>query len=80
MTSNSVYRSRIALVGAVLAPLTLAVVLVPFRKTFASTAAALLLVAVVEAVAVVGNRLLGLTASISAALWFDFFLTTPYEL
>lgn len=72
-------RERIALISAFFAPLALAVILVPFRTTFASTAAALLLVAVVTAVAVLGTRLAGVIASISAALWFDFFLTTPYE-
>lgn len=79
MNATQEYRSRGALVAAIGAPLGLAVILVPFRDTLANTAAALLLVAVVAAVAVVGDRLAGVVASISAALWFDFFLTTPYE-
>jgi K+-sensing histidine kinase KdpD len=37
------------------------------------------LVAVIVAVAVWGNRAAGVTAAISASLWFDFFLTQPYE-
>jgi len=65
--------------AAVVAPLALAALLVPFRGTFTNTAAALLLVAVVVAVAVVGDRLAGIIASLSAAIWFDFFLTQPYE-
>jgi hypothetical protein len=68
-----------ALLGALVAPLALAAVLVPFRGTFTNAAAALLLVAVVAAVAVAGNRFTGVLASLSAALWFDYFLTRPYE-
>jgi hypothetical protein len=52
---------------------------VPFRASFANTAAALVLVAVVVAVATMGNRTAGFLAAASAALWFDFFLTRPYE-
>lgn len=73
------HRDRLALLAAFLVPLGLAAVLGPFRGSFANTAAALLLVAVIVAVAVTGNRLTGVVASISAALWFDFFLTAPYE-
>ena len=72
-------RIRAALVAALVAPLALTLILVPFRMTFASTAASLLLVAVIAAVAIVGNRFTGVVASISAALWFDFFLTMPYQ-
>jgi hypothetical protein len=45
---------------------------------FASTAAALLFVPVIVGVAVLGNRVAGVITSLSAALWFDFFLTKPY--
>jgi uncharacterized protein DUF4118 len=34
---------------------------------------------VIVAVAVGGNRFSGFLASVSAALWFDFFLTRPYD-
>jgi hypothetical protein len=37
------------------------------------------LVVVVVAVAAIGNRLAGALAALSAAVWFDFFLTVPYE-
>lgn len=72
------HRGSIALVAAVVAPLGVTAVLVPFRASFAATAAALVLVAVVVAVAVVGNRIAGFLATLSATLWFDFFLTRPY--
>jgi hypothetical protein len=52
---------------------------VPFRGDFASPAAALVLVLVVVAVSSFGSRLAGIVAALSAAAWFDFFLTKPYE-
>ena len=51
----------------------------PFRSSFANTASALILVAVIVAVAALGNRVSGFVATVSATLWFDFFLTRPYE-
>ncbi len=54
-------------------------ILVPFRPSFANTAAALILVAVIVAVAALGNRAAGFVATVSATVWFDFFLTRPYE-
>ncbi len=61
------------------APLILAAILVPFRTDFANTDAALAMILVVVAVAALGNRLAGYIAAVSAAVWFDFFLTRPYE-
>ncbi len=72
------HRDQIAVVAAGVLPLGVAAVLVPFRSSFANTAAALILVAVIVAVAVVGNRLAGFIATISATVWFDYFLTQPY--
>jgi len=63
----------------VLAPLIVAACLVPARAALAGTAAALILVAVVAAVAILGSRLAGVLAAASSGLWFDFFLTRPYE-
>jgi hypothetical protein len=60
-------------------PVAVAAALVPFRSDFASPAAALVLVMVVVAVASFGNRLAGVVAAISAAAWYDFFLTRPYD-
>jgi K+-sensing histidine kinase KdpD len=68
----------IVLAGLVL-PLAIVGILVPFRSNFAGTAAALVLVAVIVAVAVVGNRGAGFVATVSATVWYDFFLTRPYE-
>jgi K+-sensing histidine kinase KdpD len=73
------YRNRLAIASGAVLPLIVATVLVPFRGSFASTAAALVMVIVIVTVAVGGNRPAGVVASASAALWFDFFLTRPYE-
>jgi hypothetical protein len=73
------HRDAIALVVGLTLPIVVAVALVPFRATFAATAAALVLVAVVVGVAANGSRLAGYVAAASSALWFDFFLTQPYE-
>ena len=75
----SKYRGPVVVVVAFLAPLGVAAVLGAFRGSFVNTAAALVLVAVVVVVANIGNRFVGYVTSISAALWFDFFLTKPYE-
>jgi hypothetical protein len=73
-------RDRLALVAAVLAPLAIAAALVPFRTTsLGGTNSALILVVVVVAVAANGHRLAGGIAALSAAVWFDFFLTAPYQ-
>lgn len=73
------HRDRLALAAAVLLPVGLSAALVPFRTTLPSTIAVLLLVTVVVAVAANGDRVAGLAAAASAAVWFDFFLTRPYE-
>jgi len=72
-------RDRIAVAAAVLAPPALAALLAPLRSGIASTDAALILVLVVVAVAANGYRAAGILAALSAAVWFDFFLTAPYE-
>jgi K+-sensing histidine kinase KdpD len=69
----------VAVLAALAAPLALAAVLVPFRTGFRNTDAALALILVVVAVAANGYRLAGYLAALSAAVWFDFFLTRPYE-
>jgi K+-sensing histidine kinase KdpD len=73
------YRDQLALAAAVVLPLGVAAVLVPVRSDFANTASALILVAVIVAVAALGNRFSGFVATVSATLWFDYFLTQPYE-
>jgi K+-sensing histidine kinase KdpD len=78
---RSAARSRgpLAVVAGLAGPLALCAVLVPFRTSFPNTNAALALILVVVAVAASGSRLAGLLAAVSAAAWFDFFLTVPYE-
>jgi len=73
------HRAAAANVAAVVLPLGVAAILVPFRSSFANTASALVLVAVIVAIAAIGNRVGGFVATVSATLWFDFFLTRPYE-
>ena len=72
-------RDRLAVLGGLAAPLALAAVLVPFRASFPDTDAALAMVVVVVAVAANGDRVAGVLAAVSTAVWFDFFLTEPYE-
>jgi K+-sensing histidine kinase KdpD len=72
-------RDRLAVLAALAGPLALAAILVPFRGSFPNTDAALAMLLVVVAVAASGNRAAGYLAAVSAAVWFDFFLTRPYE-
>ena len=71
-------RDRAALAAALLAPPLLTAGLAPLRDRFSNTHAALVLVAVVVAVAANGYRVAGYVAALSAAVSFDFFLTSPY--
>lgn len=64
---------------AIVVPLLVAAILVPFRAQFAGAAAALIFVAVIVALSVFSNRFVGFVATIFSALWFDYFLTRPYE-
>ncbi|MDC2957984.1 DUF4118 domain-containing protein [Streptomyces gilvifuscus] len=68
-------RDRLALTAGLAAPFLAALALVPFRTSLSHTNAALVLVAV----AALGSRTAGVVAALSAAGWFDFFLTRPYE-
>jgi K+-sensing histidine kinase KdpD len=79
MNSFRRHRDLAAVVAGLVLPLAVAAILVPFRSNFVAPAAALVLVAVIVAVAVVGNRVAGFVATVSATLWFDYFLTRPYE-
>jgi K+-sensing histidine kinase KdpD len=72
-------RDRLAVLAALAGPLALAAVLVPFRGSFPNTDAALAMLLMVVLVAANGHRLAGVLAALSAAAWFDFFLTQPYE-
>lgn len=65
-------------VAAGAGPIVVAAVAGLARAWLANTSGALLLVLVVVAVAVVGDRVAGVIAALSAAAAFDFFLTAPY--
>ncbi len=79
MQPTSSLRNWLLAAAGFAAPLALTAILVPFRGSFANTDAALALILVVLAVAAGGYRPAGLLAAVSAAAWFDFFLTRPYE-
>ena len=72
------HRSALAMAAGLVLPLGVAAILVPFRQSFADTASALVLVAVIVAVAAVGSRAAGFVATVSATFWFDLLLTEPY--
>ena len=72
------YRTPV-LTASLLAPPAVCALLTPFREHFDNANAALLLVVVIVAVAVFGIRLAGVLAAVSSAVWFDFFLTVPYN-
>ena len=73
------YSGRVAVAAGLVAPLVVAAVLLPLRASWSNTNVALVLVVVVVAVAAMGNRVAGALAALSAAAWFDFFFTRPYE-
>ena len=64
--------------AALLVPLILCVALYGVREQVAAASAVLVLVLAVVAVAATGDRLGGVLAALSSAVWFDFFLTEPY--
>jgi K+-sensing histidine kinase KdpD len=72
-------RNQVAILAGLGIPLALTAALVPFRSSVPNTDAALALILVVVGVAASGHRLAGVLAAASAAVWFDFFLTMPYE-
>ncbi|MFD7155743.1 DUF4118 domain-containing protein [Kribbella sp. NPDC059898] len=72
------YRAPV-LTASLLAPPAVCALLTPFREHFDNANAALVLVVVIVAVAVFGIRLAGVLAAVSSAVWFDFFLTVPYD-
>jgi K+-sensing histidine kinase KdpD len=74
LTSN-----RLLIPIALIVPFVVSAILAIFRADFAGTNAALLLVVVVVAVAAAGQRLAGVLCALSAGVWFDFFLTEPYN-
>jgi hypothetical protein len=72
-------RRWVAYLAALGAPPAAAAAMVPLRAHAADTALALVMVAVVVLVVTPGRRLAAVVAGVSAGVWFDFFLTQPYE-
>lgn len=71
-------RDRGAILAALVAPLAVSAILLPFRVSWSNTNVALLLVVAIVAVAAIGNRVAGALAAVWSAAWFDFFFTLPY--
>src|SRR5262245_24461442 len=69
----------VVIAAAAVVPLRACALSVPFRDHPAHTNAALALVLLVVAAAATGIRTAGITAAVSSAAWYDFFLTRPYE-
>ncbi|WP_406418790.1 SpoIIE family protein phosphatase [Streptomyces sp. NBC_00873] len=68
-----------ALLAAVTVPLAVCALLLPVRGTLSPTNVAQILMLVVAAVAALGYRWAAVLTALSAAVWFVFFFTTPYE-
>ncbi len=68
-----------ARIGAVVLPLATCAILSTLRDSITAATAVLVLVLWVVAAAASGDRLAGVLAAVSGGLWFDFFLTEPYQ-
>jgi K+-sensing histidine kinase KdpD len=66
-------------VGAFVASLLIGVLVEPFRGTIGLENVVICYLLVVVAAAGIGGRAAGVVAAVSAALAYDFFLTTPYH-
>jgi K+-sensing histidine kinase KdpD len=76
----TIERHRSAVVGAAgVAPLLACAVLALFRDSVTAATAVLVLVLLVIAAASTGVRIAGIVAAVSGGVWFDFFLTRPYD-
>jgi len=85
MTSRPRRRARIDgegvawAVGAFIASLLIGLLVEPYRETVGLENVVVLYLLVVVVAAAIGGRAAGLAAAVSAALAYDFFLTTPYH-
>jgi K+-sensing histidine kinase KdpD len=66
-------------VGAFVASLLIGLLIEPFRATIGLENVVICYLLVVVVAAAIGGRAAGIVAAISAALAYDFFLTTPYH-
>ncbi|MFC5262315.1 DUF4118 domain-containing protein [Kribbella qitaiheensis] len=65
--------------AAAIVPCAVCAAIAPFRGRIENTNAALVLVLLVVAAAATGPRWAAIVAALSSTLWFDFFLTRPYQ-
>ncbi|SEE70521.1 DUF4118 domain-containing protein [Jiangella alba] len=71
--------AAVVMAVALLGPLVACAALTAVRDDVANANAALGLVLIVVGVAATGRRVAGVVAALSSAVWFDFFLTQPYQ-
>jgi hypothetical protein len=67
------------MLAAIVAPIVVAVALIPWRNQLDASDNALFLVVVIVAVASTGRRIASVVAAVVSGLSFDYFLTHPYE-
>jgi hypothetical protein len=72
-------QTALSLALALVVPLAVAVAWIPLRTHLPNVDLALVLVAVVAGLGALGSGAAVIVASLSAALWFEFFDTVPYE-
>ena len=72
-------RKSAVVTAAGVLPLLVCAVLSAFRDSVTAASAVLVLVLVVVGAASTGVRIAGLVAALSSGVWFDFFLTEPYQ-
>jgi hypothetical protein len=77
--SSSAFRSWTAVALGLVAQFAVAVAWVPIRSRLPNVDLALILVVAVAVIGALGRRLAVLAAAVSAALWFEFFDTAPFE-
>lgn len=78
MLMDEPLRTRLVNLSALLLPVALSALLLPFRSHLSDANEALILVVAVVVIATTGRRSAALVAAFSAAASFDFFLTRPY--
>jgi len=72
-------REWLVITAALAVPFAACGIVSSFRDDVDNTNVALGLVLIVVAFAATGQRVAGLVAAVSSAIWFDFFLTEPYN-
>lgn len=73
------HRTVLATGAGIILPLAIAVAWIPVRSRLPNVDLALVLIVAVVGLGALGSRTAVLVASVSAALWFEFFDTAPFE-